>query len=59
MGYDIIYLSSYERCYTMRRTSILRVGLLLTLLLGLCFAIGVAHASSADAVWPESSGESF
>ena len=42
----------------MRKISILRVGLLLTLLLGLCIAMGVsAQASSADAVWPESSGE--
>ena len=42
----------------MRKIGILRVGLLLTLLLGLCIAVGVsAQASSADAVWPESSGE--
>ena len=42
----------------MRRMNIIRVGLLLMLLLGLCIAVGVsAQASSADAVWPESSGE--
>ena len=42
----------------MRQANVLRVGLLMLLLLGLCFAAGVvARASSADAVWPESSGE--
>lgn len=42
----------------MRRINILRVGLLVFLLTGLLFAVGIsAHASSADAVWPESSGE--
>ena len=42
----------------MRKASVLRVGLLMLLLLGLCIAAGVvAHASSADAVWPESTGE--
>lgn len=44
----------------MRKKNILRVGLLLALLLGLCIAAGVsAQASSADAVWPESSGENM
>ena len=42
----------------MRKMSIFRMGLILFLLLGVWFAFGVmAHASSADAVWPESSGE--
>ena len=43
----------------MRRMNIIRVGLLLMLLLGLCIAVGVsAQASSADAVWPEAEGSS-
>ena len=41
----------------MRKTQILRVGLLMLLLLGLCIAVSAACALSADAVWPESSGD--
>lgn len=42
----------------MRKLNILRMGLTVFLLVGLWFAFAVvAHASSADAVWPESSGE--
>ena len=42
----------------MRIRNILRVGLSVFLLLGFSIAVClVAHASSADAVWPESSGE--
>ena len=42
----------------MRQVRVLRMGVLMLLLLSLCTAAGlVAHASSADAVWPESSGE--
>ena len=43
--------------YTMRGYRILRLGFVLALLLLLLIAFGVAaHASSEDAVWPESSG---
>ena len=42
----------------MRKINIIRVGLTVFLLLGLWIAVGVsAHALSADAVWPENSGE--
>ncbi|MBR1820924.1 MAG: hypothetical protein IJ769_04800 [Clostridia bacterium] len=41
----------------MRKTSIFRAGLIIFLMLVLWIAVGaVAHASSADAVWPEASG---